>query len=440
VTLTAIPLLGIPEVRPGHDLAGLLIAAATAPDGPGLYDGDVLVVTSKVVSKAEGRIVRGRDRDEVIDAETQRVVSSWEGPNGRTVIAETRHGLVLAAAGVDASNTEPGTLVLLPLDPDASAAGLRTGVRERTGANVAVVISDTLGRPWRKGQTDAAIGAAGLQVMDDLRGRRDSAGNTLDVTIRAVADEIASTAELVAGKASGIPAVVLRGLSDLVLPPGSSGTGAVALIRPAEEDRFRLGTPEAMRAAVKARRTVREFTDEPVARETVDRAIEAAATAPAPHHTEPWRFVLLQTPAARHRVLGAMREAWIADLRGDGFDDDTIVSRVRHGNLLGQAPCLILVCLVTEGMHAYPDARRQEAEHSMFLLSAGAAIQNLLVALAADGIGSAWMSSALFCPDVTREALGLQDTWEPVGIVAAGVAGRRPDARNRLLEKFVVLV
>jgi coenzyme F420-0:L-glutamate ligase/coenzyme F420-1:gamma-L-glutamate ligase len=431
VTLSAIPLLGIPEVRPGDDLAGLLVSAATATDGPGMRDGDVLVVTSKVVSKAEGRIVRGRARDEVIEAETRRVVSSWEGPNGRTVIAETRHGLVLAAAGVDASNTEPGTLVLLPEDPDASAARLRAAVLERTSANVAVVISDSMGRPWRLGQTDAAIGAAGLRVLDDLRGTRDSAGNTLEVTVQAVADEIASTAELVAGKASGIPGVVVRGLDHLVMPAGLDGPGAAAVVRPDHEDRFRLGTPEAMRQAVTARRTVREFADDPVPRDVVLRAIEAAVTAPAPHHTKPWRFVLVETPGVRQRLLDAMSEQWVADLRGDGLDEDAIARALRRGDVLRNAPCIVVPCLAADGMHPYPDKRRADAEHAMFLLSMGAAVQNLMLALHAEGLGSAWIGSTLFCPDLVADVLDLPPRVQPMGAVAVGKPGRRPHTRDR---------
>lgn len=424
--IQGIPVTGVPEIRQGSDLGALLVKAATAADGPGLANGDVLVVASKVVGKAEGRIARGRSRDEVIDSETVRVVSEWNGPGGRTIIAETRHGLVLAAAGVDVSNTEPGTLVLLPVDPDASAARLRAHIHETTGANVAVVVSDTMGRPWRVGQTDAAIGAAGLIVLDDLRGTPDGNGTRLAATVRGVADEIAGAAELVAGKARAIPAVVVRGLAPLVLPPGSNGTGAAALVRAATEDRFRLGTPEAMRAAVLGRRSVREFSDVQVPREAILRAIEAAATAPAPHHTTPWRFVLVETPQGRTALLDAMREQWVSDLRGDGFTEGQIARRLRRGDVLRRTPALVVPCLVRDGMHHYPDKRRATAERSVFVLSMGAAIENLLVALAADGLGSAWIGSTLFCPEVVQRCLSLPDDHHPMGAVAIGVPARAP--------------
>ncbi len=185
-----LPVSGLPEIEAGADLGTLICDAALA--GPGLADGDILVVTSKIVSKAEDRVVTG-DRESAIRAETVRVVAR----RGPTTISQTRHGLVMAAAGVDESNTEPGSLVLLPVDPDASAEVLRKTITERAGARLGVVITDTMGRPWRAGQTDTAIGAAGIVPVRDHRGQADTFGNVLEVTIAAVADEIAAAADLV---------------------------------------------------------------------------------------------------------------------------------------------------------------------------------------------------------------------------------------------------
>jgi coenzyme F420-0:L-glutamate ligase/coenzyme F420-1:gamma-L-glutamate ligase len=230
---------GIGEVGPGDDLAGLLLGAAEVGDG------DVLVVTSKVVSKAEGRVVVGAKQD-ALTRETDRVVAR----RGGTSIVRTRLGLVMAAAGIDASNTEPGTLVLLPLDPDRSARLLREEIHTRARANVAVLVSDTSGRAWRAGQTDIAVGAAGLDPLDDHAGRDDGYGNLLTVTAPAIADEITATADLATGKLGRCPAAVIRGLERLVLPRGEHGPGAAALIRPEEQDMFGLGAREAVLQAL----------------------------------------------------------------------------------------------------------------------------------------------------------------------------------------------
>lgn len=241
---------GIPEVVPGDDLAGLIGDALAAAGG--VHDGDILAVTSKIVSKAEGRVVRAADREDAITAETVRVVATRQHPGGVTRIVENRLGLVLAAAGVDASNTPDGTVLLLPEDPDASARALAESLRTRFGVDLGVIITDTLGRPWRQGQTDVAIGAAGIRVADDLRGTLDSAGRRLDVTVAATADELAAAADLVKGKTSHRPVAVIRGLGQLV--GGLDLPGASALVRPAGEDMFRLGTAEAWSEGYRAGR------------------------------------------------------------------------------------------------------------------------------------------------------------------------------------------
>jgi coenzyme F420-0:L-glutamate ligase/coenzyme F420-1:gamma-L-glutamate ligase len=230
---------GIPEIEPGMDL-GELIGSALASTG--LHHGDILVISSKIVSKAEGRIVQANDREQAITDETVRVVATREFPRGITRIVENHLGIVGAAAGVDASNTPDGTVLLLPLDPDASAARIRAALEDRFEIAIGVLISDTLGRPWREGQTDVAIGGSGVTLLDDLRGTTDTQGRVLDVTAPAVGDELASAADLVKRKADGLPVAVIRGLGHLV---NSDAPGARVLIRPSETDMFRLGTDEA---------------------------------------------------------------------------------------------------------------------------------------------------------------------------------------------------
>ncbi len=246
--------IGIPEIVPGDDLVARIgdavVAQAGAEPEAALRDGDILVVTSKIVSKAEGRQVPVADREKAIAADTVRVVAERVHPGGVTQIVETRHGLIMAAAGIDTSNVPDGLALRLPEDPDESARALCEGLRARFGLTLGVIVTDTLGRPWRVGQTDVAIGAAGIRVTDDLRGGTDANGRPLHVTITVLADELAGAADLVKGKARGIPVAVVRGLGQLVAD--LDAPGARSLVRSVDDDMFRFGSAEAYRLGYEA--------------------------------------------------------------------------------------------------------------------------------------------------------------------------------------------
>ncbi|MDB5474081.1 MAG: cofE [Devosia sp.] len=240
---------GLPEIAADDDLVALIgdavdRQAAGEPDDR-LQDGDILVVTSKIVSKAEGRQVPAADREKAIAQDTVRIVAERVHPGGVTQIVETHHGLIMAAAGIDTSNVPDGIALRLPEDPDRSAHSLCAGLRNRFSVKLGLIITDTLGRPWRVGQTDVAIGAAGVLVSDDLRGGVDANGRPLQVTITVLADELAGAADLVKGKASGIPVAVVRGLARLVTD--LDAPGARTLVRSVDEDMFRFGSAEAYR-------------------------------------------------------------------------------------------------------------------------------------------------------------------------------------------------
>ncbi|WP_280382939.1 coenzyme F420-0:L-glutamate ligase [Nocardia wallacei] len=436
--LTILPVTGLPEFRPGDDLAEHLAAQA-----PWLRDGDVLVVTSKIVAKAEGRIVAApadpeeRDtlRRKLVREEAVRVLAQ----KGRTLITENRIGIVQAASGVDGSNVEQGELVLLPADPDGSAKALRSALAARLGVDVAVVITDTMGRAWRIGQTDAAIGAAGLRVIHDYAGAVDGQGNELQVTQVAVADELAAAADLVKGKLGGVPVAVVRGWAST-----DDGSTAAALLRRGAEDLFWLGTAEAIERgrdeAILLRRSVRQFADTPVEPELIRSAVAVALTAPAPHHTRPVRFVWLRRNGLREQLLEAMADKWRADLTADGLSPERVERRIARGRILFDAPEVIIPFCVPDGAHAYPDERRRAAESTMFTVAVGAAVQGLLVSLATKGVGSCWIGSTIFAPEITREVLGLEPDWNPLGGIAIGypteeLTPREPrDSRFGLLE------
>ncbi len=432
-----LPVAGLPEFRPGDDLT-----SAVAQCAPWLRDGDVLVVTSKVVSKCEGRLIaapqdpesRDQLRRKLIDTEAVRVLAR----KGRTLITENRNGIVQAAAGVDGSNVDVTELALLPEDPDASAAALRAGLHERLGVKVAVVITDTMGRAWRNGQTDAAVGSAGLAVLHGYAGAIDQHGNELLVTEIAVADEVAAAADLVKGKLTAVPVAVVRGLQF-----HDDGSTALQLVRHGTDDLFWLGTAEAVdlgrRQAQLLRRSIRRFSDEPVPGHLIEAAVAEALTAPAPHHTRPVRFVWLQTAEVRTRLLDRMRDKWRADLTGDGKPAEAVERRVARGQILYEATEVVIPFLVPDGAHTYPDAARTQAEHTMFTVAVGAAVQALLVALAVRGVGSCWIGSTIFAADLVRSELRLPDEWEPLGAIAIGYPHepepepRPPAALNGLL-------
>jgi len=406
MTISVRPVEGLPEIAPGDDLAGML-ADAVAPMA--LTEGDVVVVTQKVVSKAEERLAAAADRDGVIAAETKRVVAR----RGDLVIVETAHGFICANAGVDASNVADGLLTLLPEDPDGSARRLRDILIGRLGLRrLGVVITDTFGRPWREGLVDVAIGVAGMPATVDLRGTRDHAGRELEVTVMALADQVAAAAGVVMGKAARVPAAVVRG----IVWDGDGGSAA-DLVRAPVDDLFR----ESPLQSLHARRTIRAFGPGVVPREIVCEAIAAACTAPAPHHTRPWRFVALDAAPAKRALLAAIADAWRADLRNDATPEDAIERRLaRSDAVLGAAPTLIVPFVRFDGAHPYADSERSGAEREMFLLAGGAAIQTLLLALHDQGYASCWISSTLFCQEETRAVLGLDDGWYALGTVACG--------------------
>jgi dehydro coenzyme F420 reductase / coenzyme F420-0:L-glutamate ligase / coenzyme F420-1:gamma-L-glutamate ligase len=397
-TLLVVPLAGLPEVRPGDDLARLLLDAVRAA-GLELADGDVLAVTSKVVAKAEGRLVplpadpaeRERVHREAVAAETVRVVARRD----RLVITETRQGLVGANALVDASNAGGDALVLLPRDPDAAAARLRAAIEALDGHEVAVVITDTLGRPWRLGQTDVAVGLAGMGALEDWRGRPDADGRLLEVTEVAVADEVAAAADLVKGKTSRVPAALLRGV------PRPKGDGkARDLVRPPAEDLFRTaGTAEDLLAFLEAPAPPAGFLPDPVEQAAWRRAAAAAAVA-LPGGAR-LRVVEAATAAARARLLAAVAAAGGASPA-----------------LLAGAPLLLVPCLAPSGR-----AGSREASAAVGLeLAAGGALATMLLGLHAQSLQAVFVPAGRHAQDELAAALALAAGWRPLGALAAGHA------------------
>jgi coenzyme F420-0:L-glutamate ligase / coenzyme F420-1:gamma-L-glutamate ligase len=388
VTIEIIPITGIPEIGPGDDL-GAVMGGALADLRVELQDGDVVVITQKVVSKAEGRIVPQGPGGKAawVSAESRRVVAR----RGDLVIAETRHGLVCANAGVDASNVAEGYLTLLPEDSDASAALVRESLRSRSGADVAVVITDTFGRPWRQGLVNVAIGCAGLPALVDLRATKDAMGRVLEATIVALADEVAAASGLVMGKAEGVPAAVIRGVH-AEAPP----LPAAALARPAEEDLFRESPMQALLSWT-----------------------EAAGFGPGEVTANAVREALLAGRAA----LGGERPPWILLEVSAGVARRPLIEATESdaGAILATAP-IVVVGFAGPPVTADEGSRRGGPEWDAALLAAGAALQNLVLAFHAQGLAARWIRPAAFAADAVRDALGVSERRILIGAVAAGPA------------------
>jgi coenzyme F420-0:L-glutamate ligase/coenzyme F420-1:gamma-L-glutamate ligase len=399
VTVEIVPLPGMPEVRPGDDVADL-IGEALRRGGWAVADGDIVVVTQKVVSKAEGRVVPEGPGGKTgwVERETRRVVAR----RGDLVIAETRHGFVCANAGVDASNVAEGFLSLLPEDPDGSADRIRSALESATGASIGVIVTDTFGRPWRTGVVNVAIGCSGLPSVVDLRGTKDALGRELEVTIVAVADEVAAASGLVMGKSDGIPAAIVRGVrtEDPPVP-------AAAIVRLPYEDLFRQSVLEALHAGSGGD----AFAPGDVPRDAWVEAIGAASAVEAPDGSRPWLFVIFRSPAAIRRLMA----------QGARFPADASSAVVPAARLTGSLP-------------SGPD-------RDNILLMAGGAVDRLILALQAQGLASVWIRGRAFSEEGLRGAVGLPEEWTPLGVLAVGRARAEqrpltpsPDPNSFMLE------
>ena len=448
-----VALAGLPMVKPGDDLAALILAALGASQEK-LCDGDVLVLAQKIVSKAEGRLVR---LDSIAPSDAAQELAREVNKDPRLVelilrestevvrhrrdvlVVAHRLGFVMANAGIDMSNIEQNgadeTALLLPEDSDASCARLRASLKALTGADVAVVINDSHGRAFRNGTVGVAIGAAGLPALTDRRGEPDLFGRTLQHTEVALADEIAAAASLLMGQAGdGKPVVLARGV-----PMQRRDGSAADLVRAKRLDLFRAPAGDAL---LRGRRSIRRYKVQPLSDDTLRAILETATYAPSAHNRQPWRFAVITEQAAKRRLAGAMGDRLRADRIRDG-DDPALVEKdvARSFARLDAAPAIIVVCLTMEDMDRYPDVHRAAAEHQMAVQGTAMAMQSLLLAAHAAGLGANVMCAPLFCPDTVRGALDIPAHWEPQALVTLGYpeGGSKPFRRRPLSDVVRVI-
>ncbi len=460
LTLTAVP--GIPLIHPGDDLAAIILQRLTDA-GLSLHNVDVLVVAQKIVSKAEGRLVpldsvqpsnrsfslaaeTGKDPKlvEVILRDSREVVRHRRG----VLIVEQRNGFVCANAGVDHSNVpahdDSPQVALLPADPDASAARLRAQLRAATGKDVAVIINDSHGRPFRLGTCGVAIGVAGMAALSDRRGTPDLFGQPLRITTVGTADELAAAASTLMGQGTeGQPVVLIRGAAF------EPATGTVRdLLRPREADLFREPVPPSGLAnLLYRRRSIRHYAPRPVDRNTLEELIAAACAAPSAHNRQHWRFAVITKRAVKERLAQAMGESFRQDMRREGLPPHEIEARAgRSYSRLVTSPALIIAGYSTSDTglpvaggqqisNPPPPSKIQneqsKIEETMAIQSVAAAIENLLLAATAFGLGACWICWPLFCPDVVREALRLPDDFQAQALVTVGYPADVPPRRER---------
>jgi coenzyme F420-0:L-glutamate ligase/coenzyme F420-1:gamma-L-glutamate ligase len=440
VRLTA--LAGIPMVKSGDDLFSIILSALKG-SGEQLRDGDILVIAQKIVSKAEGRLVRLADVTPSSQAEAlarevnkdPRLVElilqeSTEVVRARrdVLVVAHRSGFVLANAGIDQSNVEHGRVdemaLLLPRDPDASCAALCAALKTHTGANVAVIINDSHGRAFRNGVVGVALGVSGMAALTNLRGTPDLFSRSLRHTEVGTADEIASAASLLMGQgAEGRPIILARG----IVVSRSDGR-ATDLVRPKELDLFRTSAaplPAAEHINVLfGRRSIRRYSDEQVPDQLLAELLRAATYAPSAHNRQPWRFAVIKSAGAKSRLAQAMGDRLRIDRTGDGDPPEIIEADVARSICrIANAPVGIVACMTMEDMDRYVDAVRASAERQMAVQGTAMAMQNLLLAAHALGLGSSIMCAPVFCPDTVRASLELPSQWEPQGLITLGWPG-----------------
>ena len=452
----------IPFIQKGDNIANIIVKSLKN-DGIFLKEGDIIVIAQSIVSKSQGyikdlkEIIPSKQAHQIyekIKAKSQGFEVSTKSPEliqaiideskeiiktEHVIIVETHHGFICANAGIDKSNVEgQDKVTLLPEDPDKDAEEIRMNIKELTNQNVAVIISDSFGRPFRRGAVGIAVGISGIDAVLDMRGSKDIFGRTLETTIVGQIDNLASAVQLIMGEADeGLPVVIIRGYKFEF----SEESTIKEILRDKSNDVFRTVDEEQIIIShLKSRRSYKfEFKPEKIDRKIIEECIDIARYAPSAHNSQHWRYIILEKNPIRKLLIERMNNKLKEDLKRDGKSEAFISQKTksRRERFLN-APSLVLLCLDTEEFEEYNDLERKELEYQMGVQSVSASATYLLLALEAKGLASCWYCAPLFAKNIVKEVLNLPSSYAPMAFFTIGLPIKSPNIPVRKKLKDII--
>lgn len=449
----------LPIIKPGDDVAALILAALDR-ENFSLRNGDILLLAQSIISKSIGMI---RDLKEIRPSKKAIQIYNEITPKAKSkgipekspelieyilresknvlksehvLITETIHGFICANAGIDKSNVEGETkITLLPLNSDKEANIIREKLKKKLNVDIAVIITDSFGRPFRKGSIGIAIGVSGMEPLLDKRGEKDLFGHQLQSTVIAQVDSLASAAQLMMGESNeGIPAVIIRGYEFTTTTKASIN----ALLREEEDDLFRKDVFFSIDEFLKNRRSYKfRFAPMNISPKLLHKCIEIARWAPSAHNAQPWRYIIINNSEKRQELISQMNEKLKTDLESDGKSQTFILNKVnKTKNIFLEAPCLILSCLDEKVLEKYNDKDRTEKEFIMGIQSVSSSITYLLLSLHSNKLAACWYCAPLFSPEIVKKCLNLPRSYTPLAFITVGYPEKyqKPPPRKQLNE------
>jgi coenzyme F420-0:L-glutamate ligase/coenzyme F420-1:gamma-L-glutamate ligase len=455
--MSEIKLIGIkniPFIKKGDEIADLIVKSLKS-DNISLKEGDILVIAQSIVSKSQGYVKklneitpsrRAYQIYEEITEKSQDFEGSTKSPEliqaiideskeiiktEHVIIVETKHGFICANAGIDKSNVEQGNITLLPRDSDEEADKIRMMLKKLTNQNVAIIISDSFGRPFRRGAVGVAVGISGIDALLDKRGSKDLYGRTLEATIVGQVDNLTSAAQLIMGEADeGLPVIIIRGYNFIF----SEEATINEIIRDKATDVFRTVNEEQIIIKnLKSRRSYKfEFKPEEINRESIEECIDIARYAPSAHNRQHWRYIILEHDSTKKKLISMMNQKLKEDMVKDGKDDLFISEKTKkRRETFLKAPLLVLLCLDTGELEGYKDNERKRLEYLMGVQSISASATYFLLALEAKGFASSWYCAPLFAEDIVKEVLNIPSSYVPMAFFTIGFPKTFPNVPKR---------